>query len=287
MQMKYNRQKENAPESDTDLKLANEQLNLRTQVFRFLSSDNQNEYLFSVQSIPHEDQEIKSYESYFLSNKLFVYNKDWDLLENIDDLKKVDERSINNASTYQISDSALAGNRLYFSSELIDTTRNNIILPGKINSQTSAIVSSTGKKRINFPEPLPKTDNFSISDVIVGNAQKEDFEARLPITPSLEYKFEQDSDIMIYFEAYNVPEGGYSFNYFFKKDRWLLSNKKIERTEITLLADQAKERDSQLFTINPDDLEPGTYQLIFQFKLLNNPLETETIEKSIEIEITE
>lgn len=66
-----------------------------------------------------------------------------------------------------------------------------------------------------------------------------------------------------------------------------MSNKKIERTKITVLADKVKERDSQLFSINHNDLEPGSYELVFQFTPLEGAPETKPIEKKVEIEITE
>lgn len=284
MLQNYYTQIEQAPRSDTDLKYSNEYLATRTQVFRSLNSNNKNEYLFSIQPVPGEN--IQSYDSHFLSNKLFIYDDEWKLLSEIDDLKKVDEESIKLSATYQIDESALE-NDIYFSSELIDTSRNSMTLPGKINSKTTAIVASTGKEKLSFPEPLNPDQPLLISDIIMGPQQEGNFEARVPIIPSLDYKFEEGSDIMVYFETYNIPEGGYKFTYFFKKDRWLLSHKKIERTQVTIVGDKVQKRDNQLFSINLKDLKPDSYQFILQFSPIDNSTGLEPVQRIVDIEIVE
>ena len=92
---------------------------------------------------------------------------------------------------------------------------------------------------------------------------------------------------MVYFEAYNVPSEGYRFTYFYKKDRWLRSHKKIDRSQVTISAENVRTRDDQLFSIPLKDLEPGSYQFILQLSPRNNSDESNTIQRTIDFQIIE
>lgn len=272
------------PPAESKLKRPNERLITRTDIFRFRDEENRNEYLFSVQAQP--GGEALAATPQFLSNRLYVYDQDWTLLDQVDELIPLDSASLSRASTYRIGES-MRDEAIYYAAELIDTTRNGMALPGRINSETAAIVASSGKEKLWFPRPLGRTGRFTVSDVVIGKEQSADTEVRLPIRPALDYTFREGANLMIYFEAYHVPKGGYSYTYYFKKDRWLLANKRIEKSQVTILGDKVESRDSQLFTIPLDELAPGDYQLVLEFNLLGETATDPPLRRKIDFTIVE
>jgi len=279
------RLQEKIPDESTALKSESEELAVSTQVYRFLNDKNRSEYIFVVQ--PKLESVNLSSDSFFLSNILYEYDKAWDTVSKVEDVQKAQPTPRENSFISQISDSALS-NKIFYSSELIDTTRNDLQLPNRIHSKTSAIVKSSGQQRTSFPKPLMEDKPLLISDIVVGEQQDQKTSRRLPISPSIDQKYEQGSDIMIYFESYNIPAGGYTFTYHINRKREILPSKKLkDKSEVTILREKVEGRDSQLFTINLNNLDPNSYELVFEFLPLNKNADIQQVIRKIDFEIIE
>jgi len=282
---KFHEQVERTPATRTSQLSENEKIRARTNVFRFLNREGENEFVLVVK--PMAERMYSATDTVFLSNKIFVYNNNWDLITDLDDLKKIGTGSISSVSMYTISEFA-SENKVYFSSEVIDTTRNNTQLPRRVNSKTSAVIAATGKKKLTFPKPLPSTGHLQISDIVIGRNQIDNIQNRVPVNPSMDLRFKQGSDINVFFEVYNIPEDGYKFTYYFMKDRWLWGKKKIgDKPQVTILSDKINDRDMQLFSINLSDLKPDEYELVFEFTSQSNSLQEASLTKNIELTILE
>ncbi|MGK7370814.1 MAG: hypothetical protein ACNS64_11430, partial [Candidatus Halalkalibacterium sp. M3_1C_030] len=109
---------------------------------------------------------------------------------------------------------------------------------------------------------------------------------RIPITPTLDRVFEPGTDLMVYFEAYNIPEEGYSFTYYFEKHRWLFNNKRpSDKPSVTIVNDKLNsDRNTQLFALSLSDLGEGTYDLIFEFRPVGQS-ETDQVFRTRKIEL--
>lgn len=263
-----------APGSRTTSVTENGTLSIQRQIFRFLDPDGKEQFVLALQ--PNPDSEyLNREESLFLSNRISVYDESWNLVANIEEPKKVTD-SLLSAPTLYLLEEPLDELNAFYSSELIDTTYYGVTIPGKVTQKASAIVSTTGRKKMDWPTPLNKQDTLLISDIVLGLDQEFD-DARVPIIPTLDRSFEQDTDLMVYFEAYNIPEEGYSFTYYFEKHRWLFNNKRPDdKPSVTIINDKLNsERNSQLFAISLSELGSGTYDLIFEFRRLDQTSENQ------------
>ncbi|MDX1586023.1 MAG: GWxTD domain-containing protein [Balneolaceae bacterium] len=253
-----------APGSKTTSVTENGTLNIQKEMYRYLSPEGKEQYFLALQPRPRPEK-LATEESLFLNNTISVYNEEWKPVANIRDPKKVNKAALSKPNLYKLEEPL---NKLtaYYSSELIDTTFNGITIPGKITQKASAIVSTTGRVELTWPEPLNKQDTLLISDIILGPDQ-EITDNRIPITPTLDRIFKPNTDLMVYFEAYNIPEEGYSFTYYFEKHRWLFKNKRPgDKPSVTIVNDKLNsDRNTQLFALSLSDLDDGTYDLIFEF----------------------
>ncbi|MDX1672523.1 MAG: GWxTD domain-containing protein [Balneolaceae bacterium] len=271
-------------EEITSLVNDDQKLQLSQRIYRFL--DNDNRYRFLLVSYPLTGRElVSSARSAFISTQLAFYDENWDRVAFKEDLQKMTFNPDQDQAAYQIKE-PLNTYDAYFSTEVIDTSLNNIQVPGRVNSKTSAIVATSGKKRIDFPEMLDIRDTLLVSDIVLGSYEEGVGDLALPIRPNLLMKFGKGSDIDIYFEIYNIPPGGYAFEYYLLKQRWLLKDRKV-KTEgsITVLNDQAENRDSQLFSITLPETASGSYELVFEFRSLNTEQHPVIRERKIELEI--
>jgi len=275
-----------APGSKTTAVLENGALDIREEIYRFLSPEGESQFLFAMQPNPNPEH-LNKQESLFLSNQISIYDENWNRVANVEEPKKVDEALLSTPSLYLL-DEPLNNFNAYYSSELIDTTYGGITIPGKITQKASAIVSTTGRQKLNWPEPLDKQEALLISDIILGPDQEID-DSRVPIKPSMERIFEPDTELMVYFEAYNIPEEGYLFTYYFEKHRWLFKDKRpADKPSVTIVNDELNsDRNKQLFFISLSELGEGTYDLIFEFRPVgstgeNTLLRTRKIELQIE-----
>lgn len=235
------------------------------EIYRLLSEDNKQQYILALKSNPRADNLVNG-ESLFLSNRISVYDEDWNEVAQIEEPKKVTDSLLAHPQMYLLEE-PLNNFSAYFSSELIDTTYNGLYIPGKITQKSSSIVSATGNEKLTWPEPLDQQDTLLISDIILGLDQQIN-EARVPITPTLDRVFKPDTELMVYFEAYNIPDEGYSFTYYFEKHRWLFNNKRPgDKPSVTIVNDKLNsDRNTQLFALSLSDLDEGTYDLIFEFR---------------------
>lgn len=254
-----------APGSKTTSVTENSILATQREIYRFLAPDGKEQFVLALQPNPSSEH-MKREESLFLSNRISVYDESWNLVANIEEPKKVTD-SLLAAPTLYLLEEPLNKLNAFYSSELIDTTYYGVTIPGKVTQKASAIVSTTGKKELHWPTPLNKQDTLLISDIILGPDQEFD-DARIPIRPTLDRIFEPDTDLMVYFEAYNIPEEGYSFTYYFEKHRWLFNNKRpSDKPSVTIVNDKLNsDRNTQLFAISLSELDEGTYDLIFEFR---------------------
>lgn len=265
----------NAPSNKTNTVLDDGDLVVRSRIFRFISADGKNQFAVAMQPAPREEH-LKNRSTLFLSNQIAVFNDNWNKVANIEEPLKMDNDKLSNPSLYLLEE-PLNKYNAYFSTELIDTTYNDIFIPGKITSKASSIISTSGRKKIEFPPAIKDDNTLQISDIVLGLDQQIDENVRIPITPSIEHIYEPGTDLMVYFEAYNIPEEGYSFEYYFEKHRWLFENKRPdEKPSVTIINDKlSSDRNSQLFSISLSDLEEGTYDLIFEFSPLDQDQEQE------------
>lgn len=158
------------------------------------------------------------------------------------------------------------------------------IAPTIAGAGYSSLLWASGRQKLSVPEPSIATNRFDISDIVLANQQEANSGSRLPVTPNISHRFEKDSTAMIYFEAYNVPSGGYKTSYHFEKDRFLLGPKKIDgKAEITLLNEKAEGRHSQLFSIPLQEITPGEYTIVLEFQPLEKPDQTVKRELTIQI----
>ncbi|NGP75299.1 GWxTD domain-containing protein [Balneolaceae bacterium YR4-1] len=254
-----------APGSKTTAVTENGILSTQQEIYRFLAQDGKQQIVLALQPNP-TNEHMKNKESLFLSNRISVYDKNWNLAANIEDPKKVTDSLLSVPSLYLLEEPLNEFNAFY-SSELIDTTYYGVTIPGKVTQKASAIVSTTGRKKLTWPESFNKEDTLLISDIILGLEQEFD-DARVPITPTLDRTFEPNTDLMVYFEAYNIPEEGYSFTYYFEKHRWLLGNKRpSDKPSVTIVNDKLNsDRNTQLFALSLSELGSGTYDLFFEFR---------------------
>lgn len=263
--VKINNNLMTAPGSRTSAVTENGVLSTQQEIYRFLAQNGKQQIVLALQPKPSTEH-LNNKESLFLSNRISVYDKNWNLAANIEEPKKVTDSLLSSPSVYLLEEPLNELNAFY-SSELIDTTYYGVTIPGKVTQKASAIVSTTGRKKLPWPEPLNKQDTLVISDIILGLDQEFD-DARVPITPTLDRTFEPGTDLMVYFEAYNIPEEGYSFTYYFEKHRWLLGNKRpSDKPSVTIVNDKLNsDRNTQLFALSLSELDEGTYDLIFEFR---------------------
>lgn len=277
-----------APSSKTNIVADNNVLTTSSEVYRFLSPDEENQFIIAVQPKPKsEDLRLKS--PIFLSNRIAAYDDNWDEVTKIDDPKVVNKELLATPSLY-IVEEPLNEFDLYFSSELIDTTFNGIYIPGKISPKASAIVATSGKQKLQLPDRLDRQDTLLVSDIVLGPEQSIDDSARLPITPSIDRTYKPGTNLMVYFEAYNIPDGGYSFEYYFEKHRWLFKNKRLdEKPSITVINERiSTKRNKQLFSISLSDLDEGTYDLVFEFRPLTEDGKTAELQtRRVELKVSD
>lgn len=272
-----------APASKTTAIPDKARMATQREIYRLLSENNKEQYILALKSNPRSENLVNE-ESLFLSNKISVYDEYWNEVAQIEEPKKVTQDLLSKPQMYLLEE-PLNNYSAYFSSELIDTTYNGLYIPGKITQKSSAIVSATGNEKLTWPAPLDKQEPLLISDIILGLDQEFD-DARVPITPTLDRIFKPGTDLMVYFETYNIPDEGYSFTYYFEKHRWLFQNKRpSDKPSVTIVNDKLNsDRNTQLFTLSLSDLGEGTYDLIFEFSPVGRE-ETEQVYRTRKIEL--
>lgn len=281
----YSVNRSNTPPNKTTAVPDDAEMATQMKIFRFLSAENTDQFVIATRSLP-EDEHTNYTRPLHLNNQITVYDEDWNQLTKKEDTRIVDGESVSTPSVYLLEEPVNQYDT-YFSSELIDTTLTNVYIPDKINPQASAIISTSGRKQIQYPDPLNQEESLLISDIVLGFDQSPDYEARIPLSPAMDYVFEPDTDLMVFFEAYNIPQEGYTFEYYFERHRRVLQNKRPdEKPSVTIINEEVGNRHTQTFSISLSDLQEGTYDLVLDFRPLNAdedepPVETRKIELEI------
>ena len=198
---------------------------------------------------------------------------------------QLSSKNVSSPIMYTIKDPGQTS--LVYTCEVLNPALSDMSLaPNIAGATSSSLLWASGRKKLSVPQPSINPNQFDVSDIVLADQQETTSGSRIPITPNLSHQFKENSPAMIYFEAYNVPAGGYKTTYHFEKDRFLFGPKKIdEKAEITLLSEKAEGRNSQLFSIPLQDIDPGEYTLVFEFKSLEKP--DRTIKRELTIQILE
>gem|GEM_PF-5648651 len=197
---------------------------------------------------------------------------------------QLSSKNVSSPIMYTIKDPGQTS--VVFTCEVVNPALSDMNLASNIAEATSSsLLWASGRKKLSIPKPSIDPNQFDVSDIVLADQQETTSGSRIPIKPNLSHQFKKDSQAMIYFEAYNVPDGGYKTTYHFEKDRFLFGPKKIdEKAEITLLSEKTEGRDSQLFSIPLQGIDTGEYTLIFEFQPLSKP--GQTIQRKITIQIS-
>lgn len=283
--MRQKRTMQNVGPSAT--KLINEESKLESDytVFRFWDNESQPEYIIAIKPMLNSKNDSLISDSLFTNNIVSSYDSSGDPSNRSKKLKPLSPKPIEATSIFRLNSSK--SKSAYYNIDVIDPSQPNMILPAQLGL-SPRVKQTTGQHKIDFPSSLsPSQKSFTISDIIVGKSQEMKQDNRIPIVPTFNRSFKQDEKMLLFFETYNLPKGGYKFEYYFERKRTIFRDKKVEeKPSVTILRDKVDGRDQQLFSINLSDLKPSKYNLVFTFSALSgNTGSVQT--KRIELEVTD
>lgn len=284
IQHQTTQRRKDVPSSSTQL-LEKIQLESSYQFYRFLNKTGDTEFALAIE--PDLSEIGPSHTDLLLNTVLNSYPPSKENKNRSQQATRLSPNSLQTTSVHIVDDESYLNNPSYYSMELIDPTEASIAMPANIGLNPR-IIGATGQQKIIFPAPLSNIRPFTISDIILTHNQKPQNDQRIPVAPTLDRTFNEDQKVMIFFETYELPKGGYKFEYYFEQRRALLGNKKVEeKPSVTVIRDKIPQRDEQLFSINLSDLKPAKYNLVFTFSPLSEKANSSTKTKRIELTVME
>lgn len=181
------------------------------------------------------------------------------------------------------------GPKVIINQELYNPNRATIIADSLsfYNKRRKMLIGSTGSLSIERPQPLNRY-GFEISDIMVGKKQEVNIESDLPFVPIVSNTFNKEDDMLVYFEAYQIPEANYTIQASFKRLRWF--GKTGTQTSIRLTYQKYEGIDKQYFAVPLEEFQPGEYELNLTFRsgkhTVNRRVEFQILKSSEEKEGT-
>ena len=284
---------EKAPNEATRLVTSDEKLKNEYRIFRLIGQDGNPEFVLAAkpdkkkilelldgEEVPDDDQP-----NLMVRNTLQFFNDEWQEDVRLEAPVPVTKKRLDRVAVFVIDNQYIEADHILMNKELIDLELAAMPTPRDLIPESSVVMASSGKIKLELPEPLDTDNGFVTSDIFMGRMQEFTDRKRLPFFPVFDETFEAGAQALIFFEAYNIPQGGYSVEYFFEKVRLIGRNQKVEeKPAIRLLNDRIVGRHGQFFAVELDDLEPGRYDIVFNIEPIADT--SQKVETKLRIQIT-
>lgn len=266
-----------APSSKTSTKTENEILSVKTKKYRFLNEKSNSKVLYVVKVNP-------SIRPQYANNIITVFDKKWNLVLHNNEYREI--MDVWEETYLYTIENIEPEQKAFFTTELIDTTQ-KISRVSHLNPNASMILKSSEMQNIELGDSLNKQP-LQTSDIVIGKEQEIAHDNTFPFQPSIDPKFDQEENIMVYFEVYDIPQKGYRFTYRFKKKKWLWGYKKVEdKSAITIRRENSNNIDSQTFSIDQQQLSPDQYKLVIEVEPIDSTLDIGPKTREIDFQIVE
>ena len=236
--------------------------------------------LLAGEEIPDEDKP-----NLMVRNTLQFFNGDWEENIRLEAPVPITKKRLDRVAIFVIDHQFTDSEHILMNKELIDLELAGQPTPSDLIPESSIVLASSGKIELELPEPIDATKGFATSDIIMGRMQEFTERKRLPFFPVFEETFKTGEQAMIFFEAYNIPQGGYSVEYYFERVRLIGRNQRVnDKPAIRLLNDRIIGRHGQFFAVELGDLRPGRYDLVFTIEPI--AATEQKLEKKLRVTIT-